>query len=216
MSCDVQEKIWKAYGISARKLGLPYAVYRPNGPHDPIADGNFIENEFAAFTSHKAAEYSFGRPMDHKQFLAHALVDGNKVEHGYYLVHAEITFFVAAKERLTPILAIACNRTVTITRKLKNASLGLQPAYGATNAATDELLAQNWPASVRMGAKSQGDQASVNTVGEGSWNIHLPTIEGLRLYPGDIIVDDLGGRFIVAAAELTPYGWSVLSQQQTV
>lgn len=215
-SCDVQDKVYAGYAKAARKLGLPYGIYRPNGANDPIAQANFVENEFAAFTTHTSAEYNFSKPMDHKHALSHALVDGRRLAVGYYLVHAELTFFVAAMQRLAPILAVNCNRVVTIGRKLPHAELGLQPAYGSTNRETDETLAANWPASVRMSSKSQGDQASFNTVGEGSWNMLLPTIEGLRLFPGDIVVDDLGFRFIVQVAENTAFGWSVQMQQQTV
>ena len=73
---------------------------------------------------------------------------------GDYLVQADAIWFIAAQQRLVPVLCVQTNRIVSFSRPAAPSSTGVN-TYGGVITATNELLLTNWPASV-LGVAGRG------------------------------------------------------------
>jgi hypothetical protein len=116
------------------------------------------------------------------------------------LVGAPGTFFIAAMQPLLPILAVECNRTVSITQG------GAAP------------VAVGWPASVLI-ESTRGNAPLEDIAGSPStphWWMLLPAVSGITLDVSDLVTDDLLRSYFVTAAELTDLGWRCSIQQTTL
>lgn len=213
---DIQAKIYTGYAKAAKKLGLVYSIYRPSSDNAPLDGANFIDNTYACFTIHGSNDFNFGKPSDYKSPLFHALIDGAKISPGYYITRDDATFFIATMPRLTPILAVLCNRVVAVSRKKPDEGLGFQPTFNATDPAKDTVLAVDWPVSLLKGARGIREQESQNTVGEGAFEMILPPSFTIALFPGDTVNDDMQNKFVVQGAEYTDNGVRCSLQQMTV
>lgn len=198
----IQARIWRGYAKAAQRIGVPYQFHRPDNGAFPGA---------ALFTrpvSLNAEDMKYGRPSKHGKAGWYALADGTGLQPGDYLVGPQGVFFLAALQPLLPILAVECNRTVTLSRPPEPAGIGAQDYSGMTpdNAVP---FASGVPCSILQGAK--GEKNEVDLPADTRlpwWAILMPAAVGTLGY-GDLIGDDLGRHYIVSSAELTELGYRI-------
>lgn len=192
----IQSLAYRGMGKAAQRIGLPFDVYRPAGASSPLASGNKVAS---ALPAHFTADGGYTKPNAYGQATWQAMLDGAQVSVGDYLTGDPGVFFIAAKQPLLPILAVGCNRTVSITQG------GASP------------VAVGWPASVLI-ARSGGADAIQSTPGapsNPSWHCLLPAVPGIALDVADLLTDDLLRSYSVDSAELTDLGWRLQISQVT-
>ncbi len=205
---SIQAKIYHGYAKAAQKLGLSYGHYRPLTANDPITDPNQLATLSASF----CPDGSYRKPSAYGKPLWQCLADGSQLQVGDYLAGGS-TFFIAAMQPLLPIIAVECNRVVTVSRPGPADFVGSGP-YGASTPGTEVKLMTGWPASVLQGTK--GEKNDVNLPGDVRlpwWAILMPQFADVVIETSDILTDDLGRRYIVSSAELTDLGWRMTAQQ---
>jgi hypothetical protein len=205
---SIQSKIWRGYAKAAQKLGSAYQFYRPNGsyPGAPL---------FTRTVSLNAEDMKYGKPNKYGKPTWYMVADGNGLQPGDYFVGQQGTFFIAAMQPLLPILAVECNRTVSISRVQAPTSVGTQ-GYGGMTAENEVAFAAGVPCSILQGTK--GEKTEVNLPADTRlpwWVILLPASVGEVNY-GDLIIDDLGRRYVVSSAELTDLGYRLTATMATV
>ncbi len=207
----LQTKVFGGFAKAAKRIGVPFDLYRPDGAFDPLNTFNKVTTLPAAFTRHGASNFDFSQPSDHKQPLFHAMVDAAQIQAFDYLNNPNDVygpFFIASVPPSMPPLAVQCNRTVSVYQPGPALSHGLN-GYAGTTPGNGTLIMSGWPASVLMGARGVRDQTLPADAGYGSYRIMLPFVTGVYLRPGTIITDDISNRFIVQVAELQDLGWRI-------
>jgi hypothetical protein len=200
----LQDLIAKGLGAAGRKLGAPYAVYRPKGVLRPTRPQNRVIEICAAFSAEGG-----GPPHgpDYGEALWWGSFDAAYTQAGDYLVSAQATYFVARQWPGLPVQCVLTNRVVTIVRPLP----AQQGSYSGLFASQGELVISKWPASVlASGSHSVGLKPAETRLG--SWNLLLPVLP-VDLMVADVVTDDLGGNYVVGSAEQSSLGWRVLVRQ---
>ena len=206
----LQNLIYAGYAKGALRIGTPYAQYRPVSTAGALT--NQIGTIPAAFDS--KPDFSFGKPNLYPTAIWYALVNGAVVQPADYFVGVGGTFFIAGMQALLPIIAIGCNRTLSLYRPQQQTGVGALP-YGGETVANQVLLASNYPASVLQGSK--GEKSMVNLPGDVRspwWQVLLPNLPGAVLIRNDdIITDDLSKRYKVSSAEQSELGWRITAAE---
>lgn len=209
---ELADRIHKGLNAAARSVGEDTYAYRPSGVADPLDPRNRFLRLRAAFS---AEDGRFQRPAKYGEALWYGVFDAAYTRPGDYLVQGESIWFIAAQQRLLPVLCVQTNRTVSFTRAAAPSATGVNE-YGGVTAVTAVPLQSNWPASV-LGATS-GGHPEANLPGDVSvpyWTVLLPAYAGITLLPSDLMTDDLGRNAVIAAAELTELGWRITVRQAT-
>ncbi len=219
----LQSKVYGGFAKAAKRIGLPFDVYRPASASNPLAGGNKIATIPAAFTVHSSSNFNFEKPSDFKGPLFHALLDGTQVHRGDFLNDPATVFgpfYIASMDPIVPILAVQTNRVVTVYRPAGSAKPIGVSGYGGTIASTGDAnevaLMTAWPASVLEGARGVGAGVLPADTGVGMWRVLMPYWTGVQITPGSIIIDDAGKRMIVRQAELSDLGWNIQAVQALV
>lgn len=208
----LQDRVHWGLNAAARAIGTSTDAYRPSGASDPLAAVNRFLRLRAAFT---APDGRFSRPNAYGAALWYGVFDAAYTRPGDYLVQEDRVWFVAAQQRLLPVLCVSTNRMVSFWRPAAPSSTGVN-AYGGITAATNIPLLSNWPASV-LGATGGGHTDSSLPVDNSSpnWTVLLPAYPGAILRSSDLMTDDLKRNAVVTAAELTDLGWRITVRQAT-
>ncbi|HEX3399902.1 MAG TPA: hypothetical protein VHT74_06220 [Acetobacteraceae bacterium] len=209
---ELQDRIHKALNSAARAIGADTDAYRPSGVSEPLAPMNRFLRLRAAFT---AEDGRFAHPNAYGDALWYGVFDAAYTRIGDYLVQQDAIWFVAAQQRLLPVLCVQTSRVVSFWRPAAPSSTGVN-AYGGVTTETNTPLLTNWPASV-LGASGRGhpDTELPSDSSIPYWTVLLPAFPGVVLLPADFMTDDLGRNAVVAAAELTDLGWRVSVKQAT-
>jgi hypothetical protein len=205
----IQALVYRGYAISAAKIGLPYAQYRPDSAD--LTNWSPIATLLASFN---AEDMKYSKPNKYAKPTWYVLIDGSQTQVGDYLIGSGGTFFIAAQQAILPILAVECNRVLSFARPQAQAQVGAVTNYEGNTTALQTPLAAGWPASVLQGTK--GEKNEVNLPGDVRnpwWAILLPAIPGVTLRTTDLIEDDLGRRYILSSVELTDLGYRCTAQQ---
>lgn len=208
-AAKLQQKVYAGYAKAALRIGPAYSLYRPTSAINPFSSGP-VTTLNASFN---AEDMTYSRPNKYGKPTWFCLVDGSQVRVGDYLINATQTFFIAAMQPILPILAVDCNRTISVRRPQQQTGFGAQP-YGGDTAAGETALMTGWPASVLQGTK--GEKNEVNLPGDVRnpwWQILLPAFPGVVMGTSDIITDDLQRRYVISSAEQTDLGWRITAQQ---
>ena len=127
-----------------------------------------------------------------------------------YLVGLQ-TWFVAHIEPLRAASCILCNRTLMILTPAVASAAGAN-SYGGVTLATDTVLASSSPACVLAKTHIEVDPTRLPSDAKTSFfEVLLPVIRGLELTFWQLIQDELGQNYVVAAAELSFSGWRLLA-----
>jgi hypothetical protein len=200
----------RGHGIAARNIALQHEHYRPAGAHNPLAAGNQLGTIHAAFDPPSSGGFSFTKASTHQDQLFHGLFDATGFQVFDYLREPASgrTFFVAGLDHIEPPLCVECQRIVTVSRPQGATQVGVNP-YGGSVPETEIELMVGWPAALvegRGGAKPSASDLP-GDAGFARYALMLPYVEGVVLRPSDIIVDELGRRYIATGFELQSYGW---------
>jgi hypothetical protein len=188
---------------------------------------------FTRCVSLNAEDMKYGKPQKYGKATWYALVDGNGLRVGDYFVGIEeggrlelegggnlsleaggdfrleksgSTYFIAAMQPLLPILVVQCNRIITISRPQPQSGSGAQ-GYSGMTAANEIAYASGVPCSILQGTKGEKDDASLpSDVRSPWWTILLPASVGSVML-GDLLIDDLGQRYVASSVELTALGF---------
>lgn len=211
----IQKRIWTGYARSAAVLGSPCQFYRPSAGTTPAiwTDPSTHKLNNLLFTrnvSLNAEDMKYGRPNKYGKPTWYALVDGCSLQPGDYFTGPQGAFFIAALQSLLPILAVECNRAITLYRVPPQTAVG---AGGYSGMQNETAYVSGVPCSILQGAKGEKNDANLPAdVRTPWWAILMPAAVGNILY-GDLIVDDLGKRYIVSSAELTDLGYRLTAVQ---
>jgi hypothetical protein len=204
----LQNLISKGCGVAARRLGSPFAVYRPRGPAWPLASRNRVITLYAAFN---AQDENFGRVAGYDAPVWWGVFDSLYTRPGDYLSGTDPTgrnavFFVAAQRPLLPVQCIKTNCIVGLSRPPAPVSGG----YGGVVAETALPVIGAWPASLLcQTARVSGRLPETRY---GSWSLLLPSLP-VDVLVGDVVTDDLGRNFLTASAEQSDLGWRLVVRQ---
>jgi hypothetical protein len=189
---------------------------------------------FSRFVSLNAEDMKYGRPQKYGKSTWYALMDGTSLQVGDYFIGqapggslllenggnlmlengSEMllegnplgTFFIAAMQLLLPILVIQCNRTISISRPQAQSGMGAQ-SYSGMTSANEIPIVTGVPCSILQGTKGEKNETALpGDTRSPWWTILLPASVG-RIMLGDLLIDDLGQRYVVSSPELTALGW---------
>lgn len=221
-AATLQAKIINGYRQAALRTGYGFDVYRPNGPSDPLSPDKKIRSALpAAFLSANTQDFNFNRSNSRENVDTHCMADITGLQNFDIFTNPQIgTYFLSQAPMIAPNVpprAISCSQTVEVTRAAPQAGFGAQP-YGGSIVATEiPLMTGGWPASI-ISSGARGEGSEVNLPGDvriPGFSICLPFVPGVILHMGDFITDNVGRRFIVSSAELTSYGWFMITRQAT-
>jgi hypothetical protein len=206
------DRVHRGLNAAARAAGADTDAYRPSGASDPLASTNRFLRLRAVFTAHDG---QFKRPNAYGEALCCGIFDAAYTRPGDYLTQADGVWFIAAQQRLLPVLCVQTNRVVSFFRAATPSRTGVNN-YGGTTTKSSRPLLTNWPASV-LGVSGRGHpSADLPSDAEVPyWTVLLPAVPGVVLLPSDVMRDDLGRNAVVAAAELTELGWRATVKQAT-
>jgi hypothetical protein len=208
----LQDRVHRGLNAAARAVGTDTDAYRPSGVSEPLAPRNRFLRLRAAFTSRDG---SFAHPVMYGDALWCGIFDAAYTRPGDYLVQGDSVWFIAAQQRLLPVMCVLTNRSVSFWRPAAPSATGVN-TYGGVTTETNEILLTHWPASV-LGATGQGRPGTDLPADSSSpyWTVLLPATPDVILLPSDLMTDDLGRNAVVAAAEQTDLGWRITMKQAT-
>jgi hypothetical protein len=225
-SASIQSKIWKGYGKAARVIGTDYAFTRPSTGKLLMEDGGSLQLEdgqdlltgggptfigaplFTKPVSLNAEDMAYKKPNKYGKATWFALFDATGAAVGDYFTGSEGTFFIAAMQLMLPILVVECNRIISIFRPQAQNGVGAL-GYGGTTEGNQRLVVAGVPCSILQGTK--GEKSEANLPGDTRsawWSILMPGSVG-KITPDDIIVDDLGQRYIISSNERSDLGYRI-------
>lgn len=214
---DLNYKVYKGLAIAAKHVGQPCSIYRPvqSSMRAALDPANYRERIDASF----AADYSYSKPVKYATATWTAVIDGRHTQPGDYIVgpRADMSdiYFIAQQTMMLPILAVKCNRTLTVKRASNTDSFGYSPAYRGDDVRFESLILTGFPASVLEGTKGEkGDANLPEDIRLPWWRIMLPYC-GIQIQTMDLLYDDLGNRYIVSSTELTELGWRITAMQES-
>ena len=187
--------------VSQTQYDSPGAIWDSGVAFDQ--PGNLIAE---LYVSLNAEDMKYGRPNKYGKATWYALVDAKDLQSGDYFIGQQGTFFIAAMQPLLPILAVECNRIVNIFEPLVQTGTGAV-GYGGTTGDNMKEKADRRPCSILQGTK--GERSEGNLPGDTRspwWTVLLPD-SGIIIEADDILIDDLGHRYVVSSAEHTDLGY---------
>jgi hypothetical protein len=218
-------RIYAARGRAAVRIGTMAQVYRPADALNPLANlVALVPVAYNAVDPRYAAANAYGKVVWYADF------DARQAEVGDYLGSAGAApayHFIAAKQSLLPVIAVACNRFVRVVRPAPLAA-GAAGATGyggisaanmvdvlGSTAATNFGQDPGWPCAMIFGrgAAHVKDPLPAGAGLAVSWMIYLPVSVPVALLPGDRVIDDTGRVLVIEGAELTPLGYRLQASE---
>lgn len=203
-AATLQTKIYSGYAKAAERLGVSTYVFRPLQ-----ADAPFTQPIATLKASFTAEEFHYGKPRKYGQAMWYGLFDGSQTQAGDYLVRGASIWFIASQALHLPILCVACQRKIRISRPVSQTAVGALPYQGRVEPKQKVVLGSQaaWPASLLLGAHQEAGLNLPASVKEAGWIALLPPSVPITIQSGDVITDDLKRRFTVYVAELSELGW---------
>lgn len=108
-------------------------------------------------------------------------------------------------------------RTITIKRPMTNTSVGKVSGYVAQTQSSETMIAENIPASIQGKSAGSRNQAGLPADSKGVpyWRVMTPrgALTDGQVKNHDIVYDDLGNRFQIAAAYQNSLGANFYAEQ---
>lgn len=226
-AATLQARVYSGYAKAAKRIGYVYTQYRATSTANPLAPQNAIINVNAAFTPGARTYSSWFQQASHvKDAYWSALFDptgslaGDPV-HSYFQVGDYLsnpthgTYFVIGMMDILPILCVQCTHVLNVVRPAVQAAVGANP-YGGTYPGTEQMIMTSWPGSLRAAERGRFNEVRLPTDQPSPlFDVFLPAFPGVSLRSGDFVTDDNvpARRYDIASAELTMYGWRMVTQQ---
>jgi hypothetical protein len=201
---SIDKKINIANSKVAKQLGVVYNVYRPLAFTAPISLQNWTAEQKASFT----LDEKFSKSQTSKFDMYKCYTDAALIEPGDIFVNDDSTYVIINKELLQPVQAFRSNRTITVTRAGYSTT-------GGTFGKTETAVITDVPSNVQYGVT--GDLNSMPAASTNKSNV--PIFE-IRVWApdgtielNDIVVDSQGNRSVVHAAQWSPLGYVLKTQE---
>lgn len=190
---------------SAQRVGSVYQVFRPVSAINPTGSGA-MSTLLAVFDPSIALSLKGGE--DRNGSFASLIGDYSSLRSGDYLIGSD-TWFVSHVEPLRAAVCVRCNHVLSVRSPLSVFTTG-SASYGGRVPSSETVLASGCPASVLT--KTHLDTSTARLPGDVRTvfvEILLPSIPGITLSHGQMLIDEFGQTYVVAAAELSVRGWRV-------
>jgi hypothetical protein len=211
-SVRLEDRVRWGLNVAARATGTTTSAYRPRSAESPLTARNRFLRLQAAFSG---LDGRFARPNGYGNALWYGIFDAAYTLPGDYLVQRDATWFIAAQQKLLPVLCVQTNRMVSFMRPAAQSSIGVN-TYGGVTAANVTPLMTNWPASVLVASREGRPFANLpNDTSVSYWTVLVPACSGVVLQTADLMSDDLGHNGVVTTTELTNLGWRLSVRQAT-
>ena len=212
----IQAKINYGQGKAAQYLGNSFDVYRAASAVNPLAAPNKFKTMRAQFTPF-ADSFKFGKASTYDSDLYNGMFDATGLQPWDIFVSSIFgTFFIASLEALVPPFCIGAGRTLTIKRPAGAAAVGAV-AYAGRNSPSETTIMDSWPASLIMNRiAAKGQSMLPNDIGEPAFKVIMPQFPGVLIKTSDVVYDDIGIRYLVSMAELSPLGWRLILREAVV
>ncbi len=218
-AAKINAKIYAGRSKAALRLGYDFDLYRPLSAANPL--GNKIGTLKAAFNN---GDNSYKKPNMPGDAYWFGDFDGRLTKGGDYLVGDGQTFFIAGQQSLLPIVTVECNSSVILTRPSKPVQAGGVVGYSGIcddSTETETVIGTNngsfvgWPCSILFGKGKMGisNPLPSGMPSEMGWMILLPVSLLVPIKIGDRFTEKSGRIFITAAAELTDFGWRLMTYE---
>lgn len=205
----INAKIYAGRAQAALRLGLDYQLFRPTAAINPFA-GSLLTLK-AAFNS---GDNNYAKPNLYGDPVWFGDFDGRLTQRGDYLVRGQQIYFIAAMQPLLPIVCIDCNRIMSLVREPSAVSVGAV-GYSGESPDTQVAVLSGWPAAVIAGGRGENAGTTLPaSARNGGYRILLPTSVPVLINPSDVLIDDLGRRYVVESAELTDMGYRILALEE--
>jgi hypothetical protein len=211
-AAQLQDCLHRAAGRSAAIAGETCDLFRPTDPMHPLSPTNRILRLHAVFLPIGGG---LRRPVQQNQLVWEGLFDAAYTRPGDILRRARdgAVFYIAAQQPLLPVLCVHALRIITITRPSTANVAGLN-LYGGAIAATQTTIAEGWPSAITsLATQGTGQAGLAAELATGTWQIQLPTSLKLQLRTTDRISDDQGRIGIIASAETSDLGTTLIVRQ---
>lgn len=205
----IQEKIYKGYYQSAKRLGKNFKVYRSATSLNPLEETNYIFSTLVGIDH----DYTYKKPSKYSDKTYQALADGRILQPFDYLVSddanfEESIFFISGMMALVPITVQNCNYTIDITRPKTTTKGFNQDNYSGYTQDNVDIVYQNCPCTLieyRLGEISPAKLPA--GVKQPSFKVFLPYLGNTDIKIGDFLENEKKERFSIISNELTDMGW---------
>lgn len=211
----IDQKIRFGYHKASQKLGKDFSLYRSTSTIIPINPLNLQGIVKCAFT----IAWDWMKANKPGNAIWYLLTDGRNssgilnVRECDFLVSADQTFFVLAKQYQMPMLAVECNTKIKILRPTQSIGPGIQPYAGYTPAGS-YIVFDEMPVSILLDRSGEKAITKLPTDSrQSSWIVLMPNINDTGIKTGDIIIDNVGRNYIVSLAEQTDFLWRMKATQ---
>jgi hypothetical protein len=202
----------RGLGAAARRIGAMYDAYRPRTAIDPLA----MDHRFLTLPVAFDAPDGGFHAQPHGDVFWNGIFDAAYTVPGDYLKGAQGVFFVAAQMPFLPVVCVRANRTISLSRPVGPARAGVN-VYGGLVRSSEEVLLRAWPVSlvVASGRVGHDDVGLPGDGGSGQFTLLLPCLPDGVSTPlaSDLVRDDVGGGYVVSAAEQNAMGWRLSLRQ---
>jgi len=204
----LQQLVYKGYSKAAMRIGFEHGIYRSATAINPINPSNLQGTTLVSAN----VSWEYMRANKYGNAVWQLVADGRELQRFDYLVGSS-TYFVAGMQPLLPILGVECNKIVTVKRPYQQPGKGYQ-GYSGNTAATEETLMQNCPASILENSNGESSPAKIPGDTKMPWmRCLLPYLGGVIIKTGDIVIDEIGTRYVISGDELTDLGWRLTIQE---
>lgn len=152
----ISAKVAKGYRISARKVGLLHAHYRPDGDLAPMRAETLIGTLPASFD---ANAYKYSQPAKPGAATWTALFDPELTQPGDYLVGDGKTWFISSQDHLLPLTVVICTDVVSLHRPSGPVGFGQVEGYGGDIPDAETVLTSGWPVNLSLDERGERTDA---------------------------------------------------------
>jgi len=211
----IQSKIYYGYGKAATHLGLDYTFYHPTNPIDPLN----VANQIGTLKVSLNVAWSYMKANKYGNAIWQTVADGRDSPlsvgftigdyfQGTSLNNQVNTYFIISKQLILPILSVECNKFITITRAEQDNQAGFNGSYSGYTPASSTILASNMPVSmleITIGRENKQKLPTDTLMPR--WWLLMPNLGDVTYKNRDIVIDQLGMRYVIATTEKTDFGW---------